>query len=205
MLTFKEFLLAEYDAATSTPMGATTSGSSQTNVTNTQLTALQQKQKALLKKKADLQQKYDSDMQRAQSAINSLSEDQAPNPAAQPTPSNPAAQAANPSATNTTTQKDSPQVLMWKQKQQMVMKQKAQQEKQIDDELKRTQGQMDTLVKQQQKASTQGVSSIQAPPVSGMGTMGRSGNPEKTATPSGNKTTQSIAPSSRVGFGTSFK
>ena len=45
MLTFKEFLLAEYDAATSTPMGATTSGSSQTNVTNTQLTALQQKQK----------------------------------------------------------------------------------------------------------------------------------------------------------------
>jgi len=194
MLTFKEFLLAEYDQAAmgSTPPSSSTG--SQTNVTNTQLKALQLKQQALLKRKADLQQKFDSDMQRSQSAINAVSEDQAPNPVTQP-------QQSNPGALNLSTA--DPQMQIWKQKQQAAMRLKADGDKQIDSELKRTQGQIDALTNQQQKQSVPGGPTT-PPPVSGMGTMGRSGNPEKTTTPSGAKTTQTIAPSARVGFGASF-
>jgi hypothetical protein len=199
MLTFKEFLLAEYDQAAmgAQPGSMPAAGGSQSNIVSAQLKSLQAKQQALLKQKADAQAKFDSDMQRAQVGINSLSED---NPAAQPTSTNPAAQ---PTST-TNTNPDNPQMLAWKQKQQAALKIKATGVKQIDDELKRNQGQIDALSKQALKQGPQGTQPSPQAPVTGMGTMARSNNPEKTATPSGNKTTQSIAPSSRIGFGTSF-
>lgn len=207
MLTFKEFLLREFTAGTA--IQPAQAGASSSNVTNSQLGTLQQKLKTLMKQKDDAQRKFDQDNQRAQAAMNALSE-------AGPVQSNPSSTGptqsntpSNASQSATGQAPDSPQMLMWKQKQQASAAAKANSDKKLDTEIAKTQAAINALSKQQADAGGQG-QGANAKPAPGANVaalanvMPRSGNPEKTTIPSGTKTTQSIAPSARVGFGTSF-